>query len=204
MYVALSSVYSTTFHSACMAVEELKPQYPNRNIVVVDSLSASAGGGMMVYMAVVHKNGGANLNETADYLREMVPRQCVWFTVDDLEYLKRGGRISPTVAFIGSLLGIKPVLKINAEGHLEKVSTVRGKNKAIEELANRYGGLATRDMAMPVFISHADCLEDAQALEDILRQRYDVEVTLITDIGPVVGSHAGPGALAIFFFGGHR
>jgi len=204
LYVAFSSVLSTTFQSACMAVEELKVRYPARNIAVVDTLSASAGGGMIVYMAVERRNSGAGFEENAAYLRELVKKQCVWFTVEDLEYLKRGGRINPAVAFVGSLLGIKPVLKVNGEGYLEKVSTVRGKNKAIEELANRYGSLAVRDLEMPIFISHADCLEDAQALEDILRQRYDAEVTLIADIGPVVGSHVGPGALAIFFIGEHR
>ena len=204
LYVAFSSGLSTTVNSAHMAVEDLKDQYPNRKIVIVDTLAASAGGGLMVYMAVAKKNEGASLEENAAYIESLTPQHCIWFTVDDLEYLKRGGRVSPLVAFAGGVLGIKPVLQMDSEGHLIKVSTTRGRKKAIEALADKYAELSYEEKNTPVFISHAECEEDAKLLADLLLQRHGVEVTLITEIGPVIGSHAGPGTLAIFFIGKHR
>ena len=204
LYVAFSSGLSTTVNSAHMAAAELKEAYPDRKIVIVDTLAASAGGGLMVFMAVAKKNEGASLEENAAYLKSLVPQHCIWFTVDDLEYLKRGGRISPLVAFAGGVLGIKPVLQMDSEGHLVKVSTARGRKKAIEALAEQYADLSYKEKNTPVFISHADCEDDAKKLADILMHQHGVEVTLITQIGPVIGSHAGPGTIALFFIGKHR
>ena len=204
LYVAFSSGLSTTVNSAHMAAEELKEQYPDRKIVIVDSLAASAGGGLMVYMAVAKKKEGASIEENAAYIESLTPQHCIWFTVDDLEYLKRGGRVSPLVAFAGGVLGIKPVLQMDDEGHLVKVSTARGRKKAIAALADKYTELSLEEKNTPIFISHAQCREDAQALAELLMQRHGMEVTLITEIGPVIGSHAGPGTLALFFIGKHR
>ncbi len=204
LYVAFSSGLSTTVNSANMAVAELSEQYPERKIVVVDTLAASAGGGLMVYMAVQKKNEGATLEENAAYIESLVPQHCIWFTVDDLEYLKRGGRVSPLVAFAGGVLGIKPILQMDDEGHLIKVSTARGRRNAIEALASKYAELSYEEKNTPIFISHAECEEDAKRLADILKERHNAEVTLITEIGPVIGSHAGPGTLAMFFIGKHR
>ena len=204
LYIAFSSGLSTTFNSAHMAVEELKDAYPERKILIVDTLAASAGGGLMVYMALNKKSEGVSLEENAAYIESLVPQHCIWFTVDDLEYLKRGGRVSPLVAFAGGVLGIKPVLQMDEEGHLVKVSTARGRRKAIEALANKYAELSYEEKNTPVFISHAECEEDAKALAEILNQKHGVEVTLITEIGPVIGSHAGPGTIALFFIGKHR
>ena len=204
LYVAFSSGLSTTVNSAHMAAEELKEQYPDRKIVIVDTLAASAGGGLMVYMAVAKKNEGATIEENAAYMESLVPQHCIWFTVDDLEYLKRGGRVSPLVAFAGGVLGIKPILQMDGEGHLVKVSTARGRKKAIEALAEKYAELSYEEKNTPIFISHAEAENDAKQLADILKQRHGVEVTLITEIGPVIGSHAGPGTIALFFIGKHR
>ena len=204
LYIAFSSGLSTTFNSAHMAVEELKDAYPERKILIVDTLAASAGGGLMVYMALNKKSEGVSLEENAAYIESLVPQHCIWFTVDDLEYLKRGGRVSPLVAFAGGVLGIKPVLQMDEEGHLVKVSTARGRKKAIEALANKYAELSYEEKNTPVFISHAECEDDAKALAEILNQKHGVEVTLITEIGPVIGSHAGPGTIALFFIGKHR
>lgn len=204
LYVAFSSGLSTTVNSANMAVADLSEQYPERKIVVLDTLAASAGGGLMVYMAVQKKNEGATLEENAAYLESLVPKHCIWFTVDDLEYLKRGGRVSPLVAFAGGLLGIKPVLKMDDEGRLIKVSTARGRRNAIEALASKYAELSLEEKNTPIFISHAECEEDAKHLADILKERHNAEVTMITEIGPVIGSHAGPGTVAMFFIGKHR
>ena len=201
LYVAFSSGLSTTVNSAHMAAEELKEQHPDRKIVIVDTLAASAGGGLMVYMAVAKKNEGATIEENAAYMESLVPQHCIWFTVDDLEYLKRGGRVSPLVAFAGGVLGIKPILQMDEEGHLVKVSTARGRKKAIEALAEKYAELSYEEKNTPIFISHAEAENDAKRLADILKQRPGVEVTLITEIGPVIGSHAGPGTIALFFIG---
>ena len=204
LYVAFSSGLSTTVNSAHMAVEDLKEAYPDRKIVILDTLAASAGGGLMVYMALEKQKEGATLEENAAYLESLVPQHCIWFIVDDLEYLKRGGRVSPLVAFAGGLLGIKPVLQMDDEGHLVKVATARGRKKAIEALAAKYAELSYEEKNTPIFISHADCLEDAQQLADMIEQRHGGKVTHITDIGPVIGSHTGPGAIALFFVGRHR
>ena len=204
LYVAFSSGLSTTVNSAHMAVQHLQQTYPDRKIVIVDTLAASAGGGLMVYMAVEKKNIGASLEENAAYLQELIPQHCIWFIVDDLEYLKRGGRVSPLVAFAGGILGIKPVLQMDSEGHLVKMSTARGRKKAIEALAAKYAELSYEEKDTPIFISHAQCREDAQLLADMLEQRHGCKVTMITEIGPVIGSHVGPGTIALFFVGKHR
>ena len=204
LYVAFSSGLSTTVNAAHMAAEELKEAYPERKIRIVDTLAASAGGGLMVYMAVAKKNEGASLEENAVYLESLVPQHCIWFTVDDLEYLKRGGRVSPLAAFAGGVLGIKPILQMDEEGHLIKVSTVRGRKKAIEALAEKYAQLSYEEKNTPIFISHAEAEDDARHLADLLMQRHGAEVTLITGIGPVIGAHAGPGTIALFFIGKHR
>ena len=204
LYVAFSSGLSTTVNSAHMAAAELQEQYPDRKIIIVDTLAASAGGGLMVYLAVAKKNEGATIEENAAYMESLVPQHCIWFTVDDLEYLKRGGRVSPLVAFAGGVLGIKPILQMDGEGHLVKVSTARGRKKAIEALAEKYAELSYEEKNTPIFISHAEAENDAKQLADILKQRHGAEVTLITEIGPVIGSHAGPGTIALFFIGKHR
>lgn len=204
LYVAFSSGLSTTVNSAHMAADELAEQYPDQKIIIIDTLAASAGSGMMVYMAVQKKKDGASLEENAAYIESLIPQHCIWFTVDDLEYLKRGGRVSPLVAFAGSILGIKPVLQMDSEGHLIKVSTARGRKKAIETLVDKYSELSYENKDTPVFISHSDCYEDAQLLADLLKQRHGVKAELITDIGPIIGAHCGPGTLAVFFVGKHR
>jgi DegV family protein with EDD domain len=204
LYVAFSSGLSTTVNNANMAAQELQETYPDRKIVIVDTLAASGGGGLMVYMALEKQKAGATLEENAAYLEELIPQHCIWFIVDDLEYLKRGGRVSPLVAFAGGLLGIKPVLQMDSEGHLIKVGTARGRKKAIEALAAKYAELSYEEKNTPIFISHGDCLEEAQQLADILEQKHGGKVTLITEIGPVIGSHSGPGTIALFFVGKHR
>ena len=203
LYVAFSSGLSTTVNSAHMAAEELKEAYPGRTVRIVDTRAASAGEGMMVYMAVQKKDQGATLEENAAYLESLEGNHCIWFIVDDLEYLKRGGRVSPLVAFAGGLLGIKPVLKMDEEGHLIKVGTARGRKKAIEAMADKYKELSFAEKNTPIFVSHADCEEDAKKLVELLKG-HGGEVTLLTDIGPVIGSHAGPGTIALFFIGQHR
>lgn len=204
LYLAFSSGLSATYNCARIAGEELCEKYPERKIVVVDTLCASAGFGLILYLAVRKKQQGADIDEVANYVKKLVPNLCHWFTVDDLVYLKRGGRVSPTVALVGSVLGIKPVLHMDNEGHLISKAKVRGRKAAINALADKYGELAIKEKGDPIFISHGDCMEDALTLKKILGETYGVDVEIITDIGPVIGAHSGPGTLALFFIGKER
>ncbi len=204
LYLGFSSGLSTTYNSAHLAAESLATEYPDSKICVIDTLSASAGFGLLLYLVLEKKNAGATIEEAGAYAEELVPKLCHWFTVDDLAYLKRGGRISPTAAFVGNMLGIKPVLHMDDAGHLINRAKVRGRRTAISSLADKYGELAEDKVGGTVFISQADCLEDAKLLENMLAERYGASVKLITDVGPVIGAHSGPGTLALFFVGKNR
>ena len=195
---------STTFNSARIAAENLKEKYPDNKIIVVDTLAASAGEGLMVYLTVEEKKKGATIEEAAEFVTNLIPRMGIWFTVDDLVYLKRGGRVSPTAAFFGNLLGIKPVLYMDNEGHLIPVSKVRGRRTAITALADQYTERAVNKENGTVFISHGACMKDAELLASILKERHGVTVKIITDVGPVIGAHSGPGTLALFFVANAR
>lgn len=199
LYLGFSSGLSTTYNSGRLAALELKEKYPEAKIIVVDTLAASAGEGLMVYLTVEQKKNGATIEEAEAFARDLIGRMGIWFTVDDLVYLKRGGRVSPTAAFVGNLLGIKPVLYMDNEGHLIPVAKVRGRRTSIVAMADKYTEKAVNKANGTVFISHGDCLTDAQLLADMLKERHGVEVKIITDVGPVIGAHSGPGTIALFF-----
>lgn len=204
LYLGFSSGLSTIFNSARLAAERVKESYPDGKVIVVDTLAASAGQGLLVYLTAEEKKKGATIEEAAEFAKSMIPRLGIWFTVDDLVYLKRGGRVSPTAAFFGNLLGIKPILYMDNEGHLIPVSKVRGRKTAIATLADKYGELAATKESGTVFLCHGACEEDAQALAAMLKERYGVDVQVIAEIGPVIGSHSGPGTLAVFFVANAR
>ena len=204
LYLGFSSGLSTTCNSGRIAANKLAEKYPERKIVVVDSLSASAGFGMLVYLAVKKREEGATLEENAKYITSLVPRMCHWFTVDDLVYLKRGGRISPTVAFVGGVLGIKPVLHMDGDGHLTAKFKVRGRRASIKALADKLGELMTDKSQGPVFICHADCADDAALLSSMIKETYGLDTDITVFTGPVIGAHSGPGTLALFFIGNER
>ena len=204
LYLGFSSGLSTTYNSARIASIELKEKYPEAKIIVVDTLAASAGEGLMVYLTVEQKKIGATIEQAEAFARGLVARMGIWFTVDDLVYLKRGGRVSPTAAFVGNLLGIKPVLYMDNEGHLIPVSKIRGRRNAIAAMADKYTEKAVDKANGTVFISHSSCEADAKLLADMLKERHGVEVKVITDVGPVIGAHSGPGTLALFFRGSER
>lgn len=199
LYIGFSSGLSTTYNSARIASLELKEKYPEAKIIVVDTLAASAGEGLMLYLTVEQKKNGATIEEAEAFVRDLIGRMGIWFTVDDLVYLKRGGRVSPTAAFVGNLLGIKPVLYMDNEGHLIPVSKVRGRRTSIVAMADKYTEKAVDKENGTVFISHGDCLADAQLLADMLKERHGVKVKIIADVGPVIGAHSGPGTIALFF-----
>lgn len=201
LHLGFSSGLSTTYNSARLAAEELLEFYPDRRIIVIDSLAASAGFGMLVALVAEKRDSGATFDECAEFAKNTIPNLVHWFTVDDLVYLKRGGRISPAVAFVGGLLGIKPVLHVDDEGHLISVSKVRGRAAAIKALADKFGETALDTTKGPVYISHADCEDDAKKLAEIVEKDYGVSTDLIVNVGPVIGAHSGPGTLAFFFLG---
>ena len=199
LYIGFSSGLSTTYNSGRIAALELQEKYPEAKIIAVDTLAASAGEGLMLYLTVQEKKKGATIEEAAAFVRDLIGRMGIWFTVDDLVYLKRGGRVSPTAAFVGNLLGIKPVLYMDNEGHLIPVTKVRGRRTSIVAMADKYTEKAVDKENGTVFISHGDCLADAQLLADMLKERHGVEVKVFTDVGPVIGAHSGPGTIALFF-----
>ena len=204
LYIGFSSGLSTTVNSASMAAKELMEEFPGRRVVVEDTFAASAGFGLLVWLTVQEKRKGADLDAAAKFVEDTRFHLCHWFTVDDLVYLKRGGRVSAAAAFVGGLLGIKPVLHMDDPGHLIPMHKVRGRKASIKALADHYGELALRPADGTVFISHGDCIEDAKTLEKLLAERYGAKVELITYVGPVIGSHSGPGTLALFFLGKER
>ena len=204
VYIGFSSGLSTTYQCSMMAADELREAYPERKLVTIDSLCASSGQGLLVYLAVRKKREGASMEELEAYLGEIRGKICHWFTVDDLVYLKRGGRVSAASAAVGTLLNIKPVLHVDDEGHLIAVSKVQGRKKSLRAIAEEYGRLALSKTEGPVFISHGDCLKDAKQLEKMLADSCGAHVDEFFDIGPVIGAHSGPGTLALFFLGEHR
>ncbi len=204
LYIGFSSGLSTTYNSARIAAEELREEYPDRKIIAVDTLSASAGFGLLLTLAVEEKNKGKTIEEVARFVEDTRLHLCHWFTVDDLVYLKRGGRVSPTVAFVGGLLGIKPVMHMDDEGHLINVTKVRGRAAAIKALADKVGELKIDLKHGPIYVCHGDCEEDVKTLDSLLKEKYGLSIDLHVYTGPVIGSHSGPGTLAIFFVGKER
>lgn len=204
LYIGFSSGLSTTYNSARIAAGQLADRYPDRKIITVDTLAASAGIALLIDLVIEKKNAGATIEEAAQYAEDMKLKICHWFTVDDLVYLKRGGRISPTAAFFGNMIGIKPVLHVDNEGHLINMSKIRGRRAAIIALAEKYGELADENAKKQVYISHADCIADAEFLASYIKTKYGADTNLITDVGNVIGAHSGPGTLALFFVGKER
>lgn len=204
VYIGLSSGISITSNIAKLAAQELAEEFPNRKIYVMDSLCGSGGQGMLLYLAAKKKDEGASAEELLVYLSETAPKICHWFTVDDLKYLKRGGRISAADAFAATVLDIKPVMHVDESGHLVGLSKVRGRRQSVKALAEKYQTLAEDPEKGIYFISHGDCLDDAIRLESIINEKCGHKAEYITQIGPVIGSHSGPGTLALFFIGKQR
>ena len=204
LYLGFSSGLSTTYNSGRMALANLKEKYPQGNFIAVDTLAASAGYGLLVYLASKKKQEGATITEAAAYAEQIKLHICHWFTVDDLVYLKRGGRISAAAAFFGNALGIKPVLHVDNEGHLINVSKAHGRKTAIRTLAEKVGELAYDAKEGTIFVCNGDCAADVETLEKFLQEKYGRGIDLVVYTGTVIGSHSGPGTLAIFFVGKER
>ena len=204
LHVAFSSGLSSTSDAAQIAAQMVMEEYPQRKIIVVDSLCASMGQGFLVHQAVKLRDAGETLEDTARKVTDLRLNVVHNFTVDDLGHLHRGGRVSKATAVVGSLMGIKPILHVDDEGHLTSVGKVRGRKASIQALADRMEEQMKGFDNPEVFISHGDCPGDAQTLADMVRTRFGIDTIMIGYIGPVIGTHSGPGTLALFFFGSPR
>jgi len=195
---------SGTYNVAAMVAEDLREKYPERKIYTIDSLAASMGQGLLVYHAAEQRLAGKSIEEIRDWLLENRLRLCHWFTVDDLLYLKRGGRISAAAAAIGTILSVKPVMHVDDEGKLVPVSKVRGRKKSLVALVDEMEKTCTNPTEQMVFISHGDSMEDARYVENLVRERLNVKDVRINYVDPVIGAHSGPGTVALFFLGTRR
>lgn len=204
LYLGFSSGLSSTYHVSTLVAEELSQKYPESKIYCVDTLAASMGEGLLVYLAAMEKQNGKTIEEVRDFAESHKLNLCHWFTVDDLNHLKRGGRVSAATALVGSLLNIKPILHVDDEGHLINVGKVRGRKASVEELFNNMKKSAIDPQGQTVFISHGDCEEDALTLKKMVEKEFHPKEIKINAIGPVIGAHSGPGTLALFFLGTHR
>ena len=204
LVLAFSSGLSTTYQSAVIAADELREQYPQQKILVVDTCAAAFGQGLLVWHTCKMRNAGLSLEELAAWVEDAKNHPCHWFTVDDLVYLKRGGRVSAATAVLGTVLNIKPVLHVDNEGHLISMVKARGRKAAINTLVAKMGELQGDWDNSTVFICHADAMEDAEKLAALVKEKYGVKEALIGNLGAVIGSHAGPGTLALFFMGNEK
>ena len=204
LVLAFSSGLSNTYNAAQLAAKELKSVYPQRKVYVVDTLSASLGQGLLVTLATEKKKQGLTIEAVRDYAEQTKLHLCHWFTVDDLNHLKRGGRISPAVALVGTMLGIKPVMHMDNEGHLVKVGTAKGRLASLRALVDHMEQLAIDPRDQIVYISHGDSQEDAERVADMVKKRFGCKTVLLNYVGPVIGAHSGPGTIALFFVGRER
>ena len=206
LYISFSSGLSGSCSNAMLAAQELMEEREDCKILVVDSKCASMGEGLFVHKAIQKKLHGSSLEETAEYLRALVPHLTHVFTVDDLNHLYRGGRVSKTAAIVGTIAGIKPILQVDDEGHLIPISKTRGRKKSLNSLVDYMeektkGCLDKNDI---IFISHGDALEDAEYVKNEIEKRFEIHKFLINHIGPTIGAHSGPGTIALFFEGNSR
>ncbi len=203
LYLGFTSGLSTTYNSGRLAAEELSEEYPDRRIITVDTLAASAGFGMLVYLAVEKKKSGCSMSDVAEYIESIKLNIAHWVAVDELVYLKRGGRVSAASAIVGGILDIKPIIHVDNDGKLINVGKVRGRKASLKTIVDKYGS-DVLDKDGPVFICHSDCSDDVETVKKMLKDEYNVNVDKVVSIGAVIGSHTGPGTLAIFFIAKHR
>lgn len=204
LILAFSSGLSSTYQASVLAAEELREKYPDRKIYTVDTLCASMGQGLLVYLAVQEQRKGRSIEEVRDWAESTKLHLCHQFTVDDLHFLKRGGRISATTAVVGSMLQIKPVLHVDNEGRLINIGKARGRQASLKALVDKMEKTVTEEGRKTVFISHGDCRKDAVAVADMVRERFGTQDIRINYVGPVIGAHSGPGTLALFYLGTER
>lgn len=208
LHIAFTSALSGSYNSAKVAAQELQEEYPDCKIIVLDSLCASLGEGLLIHKAVLMKESGKTIDEIALWLEENKLHVCHNFTPLDLFHLYRGGRVSKTAAILGTMIHVKPILHVDMEGRLIPLSKVRGRKKSlitlVDNMEKQMGSYLEENKRDGVFIGHGDTLEDAQFVADLIKERFGIETFFIDYIGPVIGAHTGPGILALFFMGETR
>ena len=205
LYLGFSSGLSVTYGAISLLCNQLAAEFPERKIFSVDTLAASGGEGLLVWYAVQKARGGLSIEELRDWVEQHKLNLAHWFTVDDLMFLWRGGRVSKTSAWAGTLLNIKPVLHVDDEGHLIPMEKVRGRKKSLNALVDHMEKSAIPPVAdQVVFITHGDCLGDAEYVADKVRERFGVRDVVINYVDPVIGAHSGPGTMALFYMAESR
>lgn len=202
--INFSSALSTTYQSAAIAADELRNEFPEAKIFVVDSLCASLGQGLLVYLCAQEQRKGRTIEEVRDFAESTKGKVCHWFTVDDLNHLKRGGRINAATALFGTMLSIKPVMHVDDGGHLTPVGKARGRRASLLALVDHMEQTAIDPQHQTIFISHGDCTEDARFVAEEITRRFGITNIHINYVGPVIGNHSGPGTMALFFLGEPR
>ena len=205
LYLGFSSGLSGTFEATELLMRDLAAEFPERTLLAVDTLAASGGEGLLVWHAVQRARAGAPIGEVRDWVEENKLHLAHWFTVDDLMFLFRGGRVSKTAAWAGTMLNIKPVMHVDDEGHLIPLEKVRGRKKSLNALVDHMEKSAVQpiDQQM-VFITHGDCLEEAEYVAEQVKERFGVKEVVINYVDPVIGAHSGPGTIALFFLADKR
>ena len=204
LVLAFSSGLSATYQSAVIAAEELREEFPDRKLLVIDTLCAALGQGLLVYTAAQLRSAGKSLEEVAAWVEEHKLNLCHWVTVEDLMHLKRGGRVSAATAVVGTMLSIKPIIRVDDEGHLESFAKARGRKAAMNYLLDRMAESYDPAISDTVFIAHGDCEADAAHLAAEVKSRFGVKNVVIGYVGAVIGAHTGPGVLVLFHFGKNR
>ena len=201
LHIAFTSGLSGTYNSCRIAAEELSEEYPDRKIIVVDSLCAASGGGMLLYKALELKEQGKSLDEIAAWVEDNKLNVCHDVTVDDLFHLHRGGRVSKTSAVLGTIIKIKPIIHVNDEGKLIVIGKERGRKKALQTLVERMEEKSQGFENDIVMITHGDALEDAEYVKGLIKDKFGITNIMINPLGTVIGSHTGPGVIALFYMG---
>ena len=204
LYIAFSSGLSGTYNSIRMAAEELQEEYPERKLIVIDSLCACLGEGLLVYKAVQLKRAGKSLEEVAQWVEENKLKICHFFMVEDLNHLQKGGRISKTAAVLGTMVQIKPIIYLDNEGKLQIIKKERGRKKAMNKIVDMAIDACEGKMPDMVMIPHGNCPKDAEYVAELVRKKMGVTNIMMNDIGTVIGGHTGPGMVAVVCMGVHR
>lgn len=201
LYIGFTSGLSVTYNNGAMMIEELKEKYPERKLLSIDTLCASVGEGLLVHYAALQREAGASMEAIYEGIMAMKDKIHHQVTVDDLFFLKRGGRISAATAIAGSVLSIKPMIHVTSEGKLETIGKIRGRKAAMKELISKMKVNADVDTWNYVFISHGDCKEEAEHVKSMVEAAYPQAKVIISDVGPVIGAHTGPGVIALCYLG---
>ena len=204
LHLSFSSGLSGTYNSMCIAAEELQEKYPERKIVVIDTLCASLGEGLIDYKALELQKEGKSLEEVAQWVEENKLKICHFFMVEDLNHLQKGGRISKTAAVLGTMVQIKPIIYLDNEGKLQIIKKERGRKKAMNKIVDMAIDACEGKMPDMVMIPHGNCPKDAEYVAELVRKKMGVTNIMMNDIGTVIGGHTGPGMVAVVCIGVHR